>query len=160
MVLFVLFFGCSKQVGARPREVNLLPLFSGTEDSSRITTFTNVTQPEMNRDAEAQKEMTTGGSSSNQEEIANSKKIMTRFLRKSVKSNNCIKKVFYREIYNHIFEIPVCKKHKGCREKFKTVNFSNGKNLAIRYDCYKWYQACLNSIYYYIYSVMLTKMRG
>ena len=96
MVLFVLFFGCSKQVGARPREVNLLPLFSGTEDTSRITTFTNVTQPEMNRDAEAQKEMTTGGSSSNQEEIANSKKIMTRFLRKSVKRNNSTKKFVYR----------------------------------------------------------------
>ena len=66
MVLFVLFFGCSKQVGARPKEVNLLPLLSGTEDTSRITNITNVTQPEVNRDAEAQKEMTSGGSSSNQ----------------------------------------------------------------------------------------------
>ena len=137
MVLFVLFFGCSKQVGARPKEVNLLPLLSGTEDTSRITGITNVTQPEVKRDAEAQKEMAGGGSSSNQEEIANSKKIMTRFLRKGVKRNNCVKKVFNRVIYNYVFEIPVCKKHKGCREIVRTVNFSNGKTLAITYDCYK-----------------------
>ena len=66
MVLFVLFFGCSKQVGARPKEVNLLPLLSGTEDTSRIMGLTDVTQPEVKRDAEAQKEMAGGGSSSNQ----------------------------------------------------------------------------------------------
>lgn len=135
MVLSVLSFGCSKQVDARPKEVNnLLPLFSDTEDTSRIT---SVTQPEVNRDAEAQKEMISGGSSSNQEEIANSKKITTRFP-KSVKRNNCIKKFVYRVIYDYFFAIPVCKKHKGCREKFRTVNFSNGKTLAIAYDCYKW----------------------
>ena len=137
MVLFVLFFGCSKQVGARPKEANLLPLLSGTEDTSRITGITNVTQPEVKRDAEAQKEMAGGGSSSNQEELANSKKIMTRFLRKGVKRNNCVKKVFNPVIYNYVFEIPVCKKHKGCRERVRTVNFSNGKTLAITYDCYK-----------------------
>ena len=114
-------------MGARPKEVNLLPLLSGTEDTSRITEITNVTQPEVNRDAEAQKEMASGGYSTNQEEIAHSKKIMTRFLRKGVKRNNCIKKVFTRVIYNYVFEIPVCKKHKGCREKVRTVNFSNGK---------------------------------
>ena len=141
MVLFVLtFFGCSKQVGARPKEVKLLPLFSGTEDTSRITKITkitNITQPEVNRDAEAPKEMASDGSSSNQEEVTNRKKIMTRFPKKGVKRNNCIKKVFYRLIYNHVFTIPVCKKHKGCREKYRTVNFSNGKTLGIRYDCYK-----------------------
>ena len=134
MVLSVLFFGCSKQVGARPKEVNLLPLLSGTEDTSRIT---GITQPEVKRDAEAQKEMAGGGSSSNQEEIANNKKITTRSLRKSVKRNNCVKKVFTRVIYNYVFEIPVCKKHKGCRERVRTVNFSNGKTLAITHDCYK-----------------------
>ena len=145
MVLFVLFSGCSKQVGARPKEVKLLPLFSGTEDTSRITTITkitNVTQAEVNRDAEAPKEMASDGSSPNQEEVTNRKKIMTRFPTKGVKRNNCIKRVFYRLIYNHVFTIPVCKKHKGCREKYRTVNFSNGKTLGIRYDCYKWYQAC------------------
>ena len=136
MVLFVLFFGCSNQVGARPRDVNLLPLFPDAEYTSRITKVTSVTQPEVSRDTEAQKEMVSGVSSSNQEGIANSKKIMTSF-HKSVKRNNCIKKFVYRVIYNYIFRIPVCKKHKGCQEKFKTVNFSNGKTLAIRYDCYK-----------------------
>jgi len=114
-----------------PKEVNLFPLVSDTEDTSRIRTIkriTNVTQPEVNHGAEAQKP--------NREEIGNSKKITTRF-RKDVKRNNCIKKFVYQVIYNYVFAIPVCKKHKGCREKFKTVNFSNGKTLAISYDCYK-----------------------
>ena len=105
MVLFVLFSGCSKQVGARPKEVKLLPLFSGTEDTSRITTITkitNVTQAEVNRDAEAPKEMASDGSSPSQEEVTNSKKIMTRFPTKGVKRNICIKRVFYRVIYNYI----------------------------------------------------------
>lgn len=120
MVPFVLFFGCSKQVGARPKEVRLLPLFSGTEDTSRITkitNITNVTQPEVNRDAEAQKKMARGGSSSNQKEITSSKKITTRFPRKGVKRNNCIKKVFNRVIYNYFFEIPVCKKNTKAVER-------------------------------------------
>ena len=149
MVLFVLFFGCGQRVNARvfhfsPKEVNLIPLFSDTEDTSRITTIkkiTSVTQPEVNRDAEAQKETVSGGSSSTQEEIGNSKKIMKRSA-KGVKRNNCIKKFVNRVIYNYFFAIPVCKKHKGCREKFKTVNFANGKTLAIRYDCCKWREAC------------------
>lgn len=91
----------------------------------------------MNCDVEVQKEMIIGGFLLNQEEIVNSKKIMICFLRKSVKCNNCIKKVFYCVIYNYVFEIFVCKKYKGCREKFRIVNFLNGKNLVIRYDCYK-----------------------
>lgn len=160
MVLFVLFFGCSQQVDATPKEVNLFPLFSDTEETpriTRITRITSVTQPEVNRDAETQKEMVSGGSSSNQEEITNSKNITTRiFPRKGVKRNNCIKKFVYRVIYNYFFAIPVCKKRKGCREKFMSVNFSNGETSAIRYDCYKWYQACFDSIYYYIYSIILT----
>lgn len=157
MVLFVLFFGCSKPVGARPKEVNLLPLFPDTKDTSRITRATSVTQRQVNRDAQARKETISVGSSSNQEEIADSKRTMTRFQR-SLKRNNCIKKFVYRVIYNYFFAIPVCKQHKGCNGKFKTVNFSNGKTLAIRYDCYKWYQAFFKSIYYFIYFMVLTQM--
>ena len=144
-------------MGARPKEVNLLPLFPDTKDTSRITRATSVTQPQVNRDAQARKETVSVGSSSNQEEIADSKKTMTRF-QKIVKRNNCIKKFVYRVIYNYFFAIPVCKRHKGCNGKFKTVNFSNGKTLAIQYDCYKWCQAFFNSIYYYIYFMILTQM--
>ena len=48
--------------------------------------------------------------------------------------NACIKRFVYRIIYNLVFKIPVCKQ--SCKTKFRTVNFSNGKNLAIAYDCY------------------------
>ena len=50
--------------------------------------------------------------------------------------NACIKRFVYRIIYNLVFKIPVCKQ--SCKTKFRTVNFSNGKNLAIAYDCYNW----------------------
>ena len=49
-------------------------------------------------------------------------------------ANACIKRFVYRIIYNWVFKIPVCKQ--GCQSKFRTVNFSNGKTLAIVFDCY------------------------
>ena len=49
-------------------------------------------------------------------------------------SNACIERYQYRFIYNYFFRIPVCKQ--GCKRKLKTVTFSNGKTLAIVYDCY------------------------
>ena len=49
-------------------------------------------------------------------------------------ANACIKRFVYRIIYNWVFKIPVCKQ--GCKSMFRTVNFSNGKTLAIVSDCY------------------------
>jgi len=46
----------------------------------------------------------------------------------------CIARYVYRTIYNYGFRIPVCKQ--GCKHQYKTVNFSNGKTLAIAYNCY------------------------
>ncbi|KAL9988474.1 hypothetical protein ACROYT_G002923 [Oculina patagonica] len=55
--------------------------------------------------------------------------------RKARNTNNvCIERYQYRVIYNYFFQIPVCKQ--GCKKKYKTVAFSNGKTLAIVYDCY------------------------
>ena len=48
--------------------------------------------------------------------------------------NACIKRYVYRSIYNWVFKIPVCKQ--GCKSKFRTASFSNGKTLAIVSDCY------------------------
>ena len=49
-------------------------------------------------------------------------------------ANACVKRYVYRIIYNWVFKIPVCKQ--GCKSKVRTVNFSNGKTLAITYGCY------------------------
>jgi len=48
--------------------------------------------------------------------------------------NACIKRYVNRIIYNRVFRIPVCKQ--GCKSKFRTINFSNGRTLAIVVDCY------------------------
>ena len=48
---------------------------------------------------------------------------------------DCIERYIYHTIYNYVFKIPVCKR--GCRHKFKTVNFSGGITMAIAYDCEK-----------------------
>jgi len=48
--------------------------------------------------------------------------------------NACIERYVYRIIYNRVFRIPVCKQ--GCKSKFRTINFSNGRTLAIVVDCY------------------------
>ena len=48
--------------------------------------------------------------------------------------NACVQRYVHRSIYNWVFKIPVCKQ--GCKSKFRTVNFSNNKTLAIAYDCY------------------------
>jgi len=46
----------------------------------------------------------------------------------------CIVRHVYQTIYNYGFRIPVCKQ--GCKHQYKTVNFPNGKTLAIPYNCY------------------------
>ena len=50
-------------------------------------------------------------------------------------SNACTERYVYQIIYNRVFRIPICKV--GCKPKYMTVNFANGKTQAIRYDCYK-----------------------
>lgn len=118
---------------ARPKEVTLPSIFSETKDTWRIT---SITQKELIRDAEEEKDLLSEVTLSNQEEYADSEDITIRFPR-SVKKNTCIKEFKYRVIYGYFFAIPICKKHKGCKDKMKTVNFSNGKTLTITYDCYK-----------------------
>lgn len=115
---------------ARPKEVTLSSLFSETKDSS-------LTQRKLIHSAKAEEEFVSGATSSIQEEnIGSEDDITIRFLR-SVKSNTCIKKFVYRVIYNYFFAIPICKKHRGCKEKMRTVTFANGKTLAITFDCYR-----------------------
>jgi len=46
----------------------------------------------------------------------------------------CIARHVHRSIYNYVFQIPICKQ--GCKNKYHTVNFSNGQSLVIAYDCY------------------------
>jgi len=48
--------------------------------------------------------------------------------------NACVQRYIHRIIYNFFFKIPVCKQ--SCKSKFRTVNFSNNKTLAIAYACY------------------------
>ena len=49
-------------------------------------------------------------------------------------SNACIQRNQYYTIHGYFFVIPVCKK--GCKTKYRTFTFPNGKTLAIAYDCY------------------------
>ena len=46
----------------------------------------------------------------------------------------CIERYVYRTIYNKVFRIPICKK--GCKPRYKTVNFRNGRSKIVLYDCY------------------------
>lgn len=50
-------------------------------------------------------------------------------------NNPCIERYVYRIYYNYVFKVPICKK--GCTPLHKIVAFSNGKQVAIPYDCYK-----------------------
>lgn len=105
-----------------------------TKDASENRNI--VTQPELIRSAEAEKELISDRTSSIQEENAADENFEIRFPR-SVKDNKCIKKFVNRIIYNYYFAVPLCKIGKGCKEKMMTVNFSNGKTIAIAYDCFK-----------------------
>lgn len=59
----------------------------------------------------------------------------TRFNRNAKLNNHCIRRFDYRIIYNQFFAIPICKTHKGCIPVIKIVNFGQGKNLPITYNC-------------------------
>ena len=48
--------------------------------------------------------------------------------------NACIDRYVYRIYFNYVFKVPICKQ--GCSPRHKIVAFSNGKQVAIPYDCY------------------------
>ena len=53
----------------------------------------------------------------------------------NVNKNPCIKRFRYRIIFNYFFAIPVCKRHQGCFEVIKIVNFGKGRTYAITTNC-------------------------
>lgn len=71
-----------------------------------------------------------------QDEVSAVRKVSEKVTKVSRTARNaaCIERIVYRVIYNHVFQIPICKQ--GCKTRYKTVNFSNGRTLAIAYDCY------------------------
>lgn len=69
------------------------------------------------------------------ERTAEGEFIRTRFNRNAKLNNHCIRRFDYRIIYNQFFAIPICKNHKGCIPVIKIVNFGQGKNLPITYNC-------------------------
>lgn len=132
-MLCVLTLSYNTQVDARPKEVTMPLLLSQTKDASKNTI---ITPQEMIGEVKATNELSSDLTSSSQEQNSGSQHITIHFPR-SAKRNTCIKKYVYRLIYNYFFAIPICKKHEGCKEKMETVNFSNGKTLAITFDCGK-----------------------
>ena len=60
---------------------------------------------------------------------------VTRTASRRTAGNTCIKRYEYFTISSYILRIPVCKK--GCKAKYRTVIFANGKAKIFVYDCYK-----------------------
>lgn len=85
-----------------------------------------------NQNEEAGREL---GKSRKEETGADGEFTRRRFTRSDILENDCIKRFEYRIIYNHLFAIPVCKRHKGCIEVAKIVNFGRGRTLAINFNC-------------------------
>ena len=75
------------------------------------------------------------GTTRHKERIAEGGFIRTRFNRNAKLNNHCIRRFDYRIIYNQFFAIPICKNHKRCIPVIKIVNFGQGKNLPITYNC-------------------------
>ena len=107
----------------------------------------NVSQPFTTDDngiIEELKQLGTESSNPDQEESGNQAEVsvaeetdtkVTRTASRRTAANTCIERYVYRSIFNFLFKIPVCKT--GCRGRYRSINFSNGQALAIRYDCYK-----------------------
>ena len=129
-------------VAARPTDTWLLSVYESKDASSQTVQAaeeTSLTQIQGEREvkdtskeiAQARKEHSV---MRNQEETADAGGfIRTRFTR-NIK-NRCIKRYDYKIIYNHFFAIPICKKHRGCKEVIKFVNFGSGKTIPITYNC-------------------------
>ena len=142
IVALALLLSSRMDVAARPTDTWLLSVYESKDASSQTVQAaeeTSLTQIQGEREvkdtskeiAQARKEHSV---MRNQEETADAGGfIRTRFTR-NIK-NRCIKRYDYKIIYNHFFAIPICKKHRGCKEVIKFVNFGSGKTIPITYNC-------------------------